>query len=202
VPEEPEIETKELQEHIEHAHHGHHAPDEQSAPSWTRSIALTTAILAVFAAVGALEAGALVNEALAKQIQASDTWNEYQASKEKSHLYTISLATLVDSGAKPSPGMKEITTDAASKNDRAGQYQAQIKKEGDKSKDLSKTATGLQEESEKDMKRHEIFAKQVALLQVAIALSAIAALTKVKWVWYASMATGLIGVVLFVMGIV
>ena len=55
MPEGIEIETKELQETIEELHHerAEHEQEKQAA-LWTRWIALTTAILAVFAAISAL----------------------------------------------------------------------------------------------------------------------------------------------------
>ena len=53
-------------------------------------------MLAVFAAVGALQSGNLVNEAMLHQIQASDTWAEYQASRSKDHLYTVMLNGIAD----------------------------------------------------------------------------------------------------------
>src|SRR5438046_950054 len=75
VPEEPEIETENLREAV-------HEELERDGGSLLRNIALTTALLAAFAAVAALEAGATVNEALVLkteatrlQAQASDQWS-------------------------------------------------------------------------------------------------------------------------------
>jgi len=47
---------------------------------------------------------------------------------------------------------------------------------------------------------HETFARSVTLLQIAIALSAIAALVRMKVMWYVGLATSGAGLVLFVMG--
>ena len=47
------------------------------------------------------------------------------------------------------------------------------------------------------MEHHEVFAYCVTFLQVAIALSAVAALTKQKLVWYFSMLVGLAGILYF-----
>jgi hypothetical protein len=47
------------------------------------------------------------------------------------------------------------------------------------------------------MHQHHRFANSVALFQVAIALGAVAALTRVRPVWYASIVVGLSGAVLF-----
>src|SRR5512143_719505 len=101
MPEEVEIETNELQETIEELHEERREREEaEKRNAWTRYIALTTALLAVFAAVGALQSGALVNEAMMNQLKASDTWAEYQSARLKDHLYTIGANTLLDSGAK------------------------------------------------------------------------------------------------------
>jgi hypothetical protein len=45
--------------------------------------------------------------------------------------------------------------------------------------------------------RHHGFANAVAFFQVSIALGAVAALTRIKPVWFASMLVGLIGIVFF-----
>ena len=45
--------------------------------------------------------------------------------------------------------------------------------------------------------RHHSFANSVALFQVAIALGAVAALTRVSIVWWGSILTGLSGIALF-----
>lgn len=194
MPDGPEIETNELQEHAHHAAHGAHG-DGSEPPNWVRTVSLSTAILAVFAAVGALQAGTLVNEAMICQIKSSDKWNEYQASREKSHLYTVGRNLLVDLGpasAKPEtlPSLAKHEADFAD----------QVAKEDTKAADLRKQAEELQKDGERMMKRHERFAYEVAMLQVAIALGAVSALTKVRWVWLLSMALGAVGIVLFAVG--
>jgi hypothetical protein len=47
------------------------------------------------------------------------------------------------------------------------------------------------------MHLHHRFANSVALFQVAIALGAVAALTRVRLVWYGSIAVGVCGAALF-----
>src|SRR5207302_6613362 len=92
MPEEIEVETKDLQETIEELQEERkERAESERRTAWTRYIALTTAILAVFAAVAALRAGTLVNEAVLRQLKASDTWNEYQADRTKDHLYSIQV---------------------------------------------------------------------------------------------------------------
>ena len=195
MPEEPEIETNDLQERVLDPHASHAEPEE--APGWVRTVSLSTAILAVFAAVGALQAGSLVNEAMMRQIKASDTWNEYQASRQKSHMYTIGRNSVLDLAAARSG---QTAAGSPSLEKRANDYKSQVDKEEGKAKDLSEKAKKLEEESEHKMHKHERFAYEVAMLQVAIALGAVSALTKVKSVWVLSMVLGAVGIVLFVVG--
>jgi hypothetical protein len=49
--------------------------------------------------------------------------------------------------------------------------------------------------------QHHRFADSVALFQVAIALGAVAALTRMRLVWFGSLLVGLIGAVLFLLTI-
>jgi hypothetical protein len=50
------------------------------------------------------------------------------------------------------------------------------------------------------MERHHRFAFSVTLLQIAIALSAIAALTRRQPLWYLGLAVSVAGAVMFVLG--
>src|SRR5580765_9021402 len=79
MPEEQEVDTDKLHETI-------HERLEHEGGAFLKTIALTTAILAAFAAVASLKAGSTVNEALVLkteatrlQAEASDQWAYYQA---------------------------------------------------------------------------------------------------------------------------
>src|SRR4051812_13290002 len=84
MPEE-EIETSELKENVEQSvERALEAEREKS--SWTVYLSLSTAIIAVFAAVASLESGANSNDAILEkndavlnQSKASDAWALYQA---------------------------------------------------------------------------------------------------------------------------
>jgi hypothetical protein len=56
--------------------------------------------------------------------------------------------------------------------------------------------------AEEEIHHHHQFAYSVALLQVAIALGAVSALTKIKSIWVVSMALGIGGIVMFTLGFV
>src|ERR1700754_504806 len=75
MPEE-DLETAELKEQIDqrledhehHEHHGHAKP--AAAPGWLRYLSLSTAVIAVFAAVAWLESGASSREATFEKVRA------------------------------------------------------------------------------------------------------------------------------------
>jgi hypothetical protein len=238
MSEEVEIETKELQNTIEELQEERKEREqEERRNAWTRYIALTTAILAVFAAVAALQSGSLINESMMDQLRASDKWNEYQAARQKEHLYTIQAHQLLDRGVRFSPSAKAKGRNApdagpsgsarpkpshpdagaagslapeqkAERNEwkaaplavRLRQYVAQAEKEREKESDLQREARDLERESDHKAHRHHQFASSVALIQVAISLSAVAALTRMKSVWWLSLAVGVAGIIFFILG--
>ncbi|NJE11498.1 DUF4337 family protein, partial [Thermococcus sp. MAR1] len=54
--------------------------------NWLMGVAISTALMAVFAALGSLFAGHHSNEALIEQIHASDQWAYYQAKGIKAEI--------------------------------------------------------------------------------------------------------------------
>ena len=204
MPEEPEVETSELQEAIEELHHDREEREaEEARTKWTKYVGLATAIFAVFAALGALESGSLVNEAMIQRLKASDSWNEYQADKDKIHGDERGAFILVDAGFKPESVPKKIKNTARmTPGQRLEFFLGDIDRENEKTKDLGKEATKLSKESEELLEHHHKFAYSVTGIQVAIALGAVAAMTKMKWVWLVSLVFGLAGVVMFAKGLI
>ncbi len=189
MPEEPEVE-------LERVHEAVKEELEKEGGAFLRRISLTTAILAVLAAVASLRAGATVNEALALkteatrlQAEASDQWAYYQAKGIKGAIQEASTAPWLALGKAPPPQYKE-------KAKRYGEEQAAIQ---EKAKEKERERDEKLKESEHLMHKHHGFADAVALFQVSIALGAVAALTRSQAVWYGSLATGVAGIVFFVM---
>jgi hypothetical protein len=189
-----EVETKELQEAISEVREQRSELEaERKRAGWLNYVGLTTALLAVFAAIAALQATSLINEGMISQIKASDTWAEFQASREKDHLYAVALNAMLDAqGAFPPRA-------AAA---RAKQYRAKIADEVGKELERSAEARRLERESAAQLHKQHYFEYSVGLIQVAIALSAIATLAKVKPVWYLGLLAGAGGIALFVEGFV
>lgn len=183
MPENVEVETDKLREQVDEAREELAG---ERTPRWVRYVGLIAAFLAVIAAVAALRASDLINEALMNQIRASDTWNEYQAAREKEHTYRVAADNLIEHGAKNARLLAA--------------YRAEINNETAKEGPLQTTARGFEDESEEQVRHHKSFENAVALLQVGIALGAVAALARSKFAWYVSLAAGLAGFIFFLKG--
>jgi hypothetical protein len=186
VPDEIEVDTDKLHEEI-------HEELEREGGWLLKAIALTTALFAALAAVAALRAGGTVNEALVLkteatrlQAEASDQWAAYQAKGIKSAIQQASESAWLALGKQPPLFDQERQRYAREQADIARIAHAKERERDEKSA-----------EADHLMHLHHQFADSVALFQVAIALGAVAALTRVRLVWYGSMAVGVCGAALF-----
>ena len=189
MPEEPEVETEKLHEEIKEEL-------EHEGGAFLRRIALTTALFAALAALAALRAGSTVNEALVLkteaarlQAEASDQWAYYQAKGIKAAVQEASRTSWLAIG-KESPPVYEQN------QKRYSDEQLEVQK---KAKDLEKERDEKSNEADHLLHIHHWFAYSVAILQVAIALGAVGALTRNRLVWVLSLVTGLGASIIFVM---
>jgi len=187
MPEEIEVDTDSLRESIDRE-------IERQSGGLLRTIALTTALFAALAALASLEAGGTVNEALALkteatrlQAEASDQWSYYQAKGLK--------AAVAD--AQKNIWLALDKTPPADLATNAARYLDDQKTSREKAEALEHERDAKTDESNALMHRHHYFADAVALLQVAIALGAIAALTRRRAAWVGSAILGVIGCGLF-----
>jgi hypothetical protein len=160
-----------------------------------RAIALTTALLAALAAIASLLAGSTVNEALVLkseatrlQAQASDQWAYYQAKGIKAAVAGSTASAFVAAGRPVPDTLKNA----------AARYTLQQKDIADKARELEKERDAKDAEAGGLLGRHHWFAYSVAMLQVAIALGAVAALTRRRVVWWLSSAIGIGGLIFLV----
>jgi uncharacterized protein DUF4337 len=186
MPEDAEVETEKLHEAIEEEL-------EKEGGTFLRRIALTTAVLAAFAAIAALRAGATVNEALVLkteatrlQAEASDQWAYYQAKGIKAAVEKGAENAWLSAG-KAVPEALEA---------RVHRYEEEQKEIEAHAREMEKERDKKSAEADELLHRHHGFANAVALFQVSIALGAVAALTRIKPVWFASMLAGLVGAIL------
>jgi hypothetical protein len=195
MPEE-ELETSEFKEKLEEATERAVEASEHRA-RWIVYLSFSTALIAVMAAVAALESGAFSNqallqknEALLAQAKASDQWAYYQAKSVKSTIYSSQALAWQSSNA-----------------DLAAKAQKEAERYSKEEEEISKTAKELEREvaektelSSQSMEHHHRFAYSVTMFQISIALAAVAALSRQKPVWFAGLVVAVAGLVYFVDG--
>jgi hypothetical protein len=186
MPEEPEFDTDQLRETID-------SEIERQSGGLLRLVALSTAILAAVTAIVSLHAGSTINEALvlkseatALQARASDQWAFYQAKGIKSAI-AVSSANAFAAAGRAAPDSLRAQA-ARYSGEQAGIQTA--------AKQLEAERDAKSEEADVLLARHHHYAFAVALLQVAIALGAVAALTRQKPALALSAASGLAGIAL------
>ena len=162
---------------LEHLHEEVHHHAEHSGEKWISWVALSTALLAVLAAIAGLLSGKHANEAMMSQIQAADHWAYYQAKGIKAAVLDAKMSL----GANPQ-------ADDQRKAERYAEEQSEIQKE----------ANAKESEAKENFHQHEIFARSVTLFQIAIAIAAISALTKKPAFWIVSLVFGAVGCVFLV----
>ena len=167
--EEQEVPTEHLHEHTEHA-------AKHSGERWTLGVALSSALLAALAAVASLQAGHHANEAMICQVKSSDIWSYYQAKSIKESQLKSKMDIFV--------ALDKPVIEADKK--KAEEYAAEKEK-------IQETAKEKENEAQHELKTHQIFATSVTLFQIAIAIGAIAALTKRRQFWFVSLVCGAVG---------
>jgi len=173
--EEIEVPTEHLHEHIHEA-----AEHETSKSRWSLYLAISTALMAVLAALASLQAGHHSNEALISRVLASDQWGYFQAKGIKSDITQLMMASKTGQDTIPF-------------HNKLMQYKSEKEK-------IKTIAEDYEKESTEHLDRHIILARSVTFFQVSIALSAISILTRKRFMWYFSLALTLIGVWQFIMG--
>jgi len=183
MPEEGEIDLDRVREAVDEEL-------EREGGALLRVIALSTALLAAVAAIASLLAGSTVNEALVLkteatqlQAQASDQWAYYQAKGVKAAVASSAAATLASTKRAAADSFASLATRYNKEQDTIAAVAHSLEHERDA---RSRDADGL-------LARHEVYAFAVALLQVAIALGAVAALTRRRSVWVFSAVVGVGG---------
>lgn len=166
---------------LEHAAQGH-------GDGFTNKIALFTAIIATVGAIfgymgGATQAnaGLYKNNAAIKKTEASNQWNYYQAKSSKQNLSELALELAPAS-------KKDFYTDEIK---RYKSEKAEIKA---KAESLEAKSNEWDQASDDQMHQHHRWAQATTFLQVAIALAAIALLTRKRWLQFAMFGVGAVGV--------
>jgi Domain of unknown function (DUF4337) len=174
---------------LEHAAQGAHDGAHGTAGGLINQIAMSTAIIAtvgaIFSYMGGFtqaNAGLYKNNAAIRKTEASNQWNYFQAKSTKQSL-------------------AEVSRDL-SPEDKKPVYQAKIERYEKEKNEIKTVAEGFEKEStdwdkrsDEQMHQHHRWAQATTVLQVSIALAAIALLTRKKWLEYAMFGVAGVGVV-------
>ncbi|MDA8446413.1 DUF4337 domain-containing protein [Paracidovorax valerianellae] len=182
---------------VEHASQGHDAhgghqgshggAGHEGGFSTTSKIAMFTAIVATVGAIfsymgGATQAnaGLLKNDAAIRKTEASNQWNYFQSKSTKQSLTEMARDLAPD----------DRKAGYQTKLDRYETEKNEIKGQAEK---LERESLDFDHQSEAQMHQHHRWAQATTALQVAIALAAIALLTRKKWLEYGMYGVAAIG---------
>jgi Na+/glutamate symporter len=175
--------------HGPHDHELEHAAQHEPA-GIAGKLAVLTAIIAtvgaMFAYMGGAtqaDAGLFKNDAAIKKTEASNQWNYYQAKSSKQNLAELALELAPES--------------------RREFYQQEIKRYQGEKAEIKQTAEKLEAEAKEwdrrsgeQMHQHHRWAQATTALQIAIAMAAIALLTRKKGIEVLVYVMSLVGIVL------
>lgn len=149
--------------------------------NWNTWIALTTAIMAVFAAVTTLYVGKYSSRTVLFQAQETDQWSYYQAKSIKSYLYEIQKQELelelAAGGAVQKAALQKIRAVLAD-------YEKQIKRYDGEKSEIKARAEELAKNKEVSSAKAGNYGYALIFLQIAIMLSSVSALTKKPYLWF------------------
>lgn len=169
---------EEIEVPTEHLHEEIQEGAEERKEKWILFVALSTALMAVLAAVAGLLAGHHANEALIERVKASDQWNFYQSKSLKEEI--------------------AVNTDLIM---HTQDHSAAIAKYEKEKAEAMKDARAAEQESVEHLGKHVPLATAVTAFQIAIAVSAIAILTRRKKLWFGGLLLTIVGIVFLILGI-
>jgi len=176
--------------HGPHDHELEHAAEHGAKDPFSGQIAVVTAVLATVGALfsymgGATQAnaGLYKNNAAIKKTEASNQWNYYQAKSSKQNLAELAMEVVP-------PARQEFYRQEI---ERYNAEKADIKRDAEK---LEAESKSWDERSDAELHLHHRWAQATTVLQISIALSAIALLTRRDWLLKGVYAVGAVGLLL------
>ena len=165
--------------------------EERRDKSFSRRVALTTAVYAVILAIASLGAGNAMKHMLLAQQQSSDQWAFYQAKVIREHLYRaqklVMEAELADMAAARGPRQEKQQALATRFAEEEQRYNAE-------KKDIEKDAKKLEHERDHYRTRDRYFEFAEVFLQIAIVCSSVAILAASRAMFVFSLIVAGLGV--------
>ena len=170
---------------------------ERGEKTFSRRVALTTAIYAIVLSIAALGGNNTVKEMLLAQQQSSDQWAFYQAKVIREHQYRGQKMVVETQLAEPSTvkgaEREKLAALAAKFADEEKRYNAE-------KKDIEKDAKKLEQARDMFRDRHPYFEFGEVLLQIAIVSASVSILSTSRQMFWFSLVLAVLGAVLAVNG--
>ena len=147
---------------------------------FTAVIATVGAIFSYMGGATQANAGLYKNNAAIKKTEASNQWNYYQAKSSKQNLSELAIEL--------APGIKKAFYEGEIK--RYKTEKSEIKVVAEK---LEAESKDWDQQSDSQMHQHHRWAQATTALQVAIAMAAIALMTRRKWLEWGMYGMGAVG---------
>ncbi|MEI7730385.1 MAG: DUF4337 domain-containing protein [Verrucomicrobiota bacterium] len=170
------------------------AKTEAKKEVWLNWLAITTILFSAAATLATFRGGGLATRAVLTQSTASDNWAYYQSKSVKQHTYEIQreLFQIQMIGAP--------ADQASAYKKRLEKYEQNIERYKKEKLVIFLEAKTLEAERQRCQDVGAYFGLAIPYLQVAIMLSALAALMKKKPVWMAGCIPGAMGMAYFIVG--
>jgi len=168
--------------------------DEHSENSFSRRVALVTAVYAVVLAIAALGGNHAMKEMLLSQQQSSDQWAFYQAKVIREHLYRGQKMRLEADLAERDAAIKP---EARKKLDALlAKFEEEEKRYNVEKKEIEHDAKRLEAQRDSFQARDPYFLLAEALLQIAIVMSSVSILARSRVIFTFSLVLAVVGAVL------
>jgi len=170
---------------------------ERGEKTFSRRVALTTAIYAIVLSIAATGGNNAVKEMLLAQQQSSDQWAFYQAKVIREHQYRGQKMVVETQLAEPSTlkGAEREKLAAL-----AGKFAEEEKRYAAEKKDIEKDAKKLEHTRDLFRDRHPYFEFGEVLLQIAIVSASVSILSTSRPMFWFSLVLAVLGAVLAVNG--
>ena len=172
---------------------------EDKKQNWTTYMAISTVIIVVCATLSTFKGGGFSTRSLMNQTLASDQWAFYQSKSLKSYIFemqkdNLELQNQTNGKLNVSP---EVMAKYQAKIDN---YSKKLEQYEAEKKEITLQAKKYEEERDLCKLHGSAFGIAVIFLQISILLSSISALAKKKYVWFLSLAVGIVGILYFADG--
>jgi hypothetical protein len=164
---------------------------EHAEKSFSRRVALVTAIYAVVLAIAALGGNHAMKEMLLSQQQSSDQWAFYQAKVIREHLYRAQKMRLEADLAERAPAPRGEARERLEGVLR--KFEEEEKRYGGEKKDIERDAKKLEAVRDGYQARDPYFLIAEALLQIAIVMSSVSILARSGAIFSFSLVLAVIG---------